>query len=158
MLPQLFVGNTPDASKFRPVRNRSFKPLGGLWTSTYLGKHPYSDWIDWCLSNEFWQGIEGEGYVLRPTREVNILTFESAVDLYVFQQLPETENNNVDYEALAEIYDGMHMSRYFIDQFRLAYYDKFDLTISTWDAESTLWFKWCFDIEQTLPNSWSKNV
>jgi len=151
---QLFVGTRPQAKLLRPVANGThFKPLGGIWTSPYLGAPPYSPWIEWCVEQSFGSGVY-EMWLLEPRANVRVLSLDSDADIVHLEQLPGYElvpgRWNIDYEALAQQYDGMRMSASFIHRYRLDYRGRYDMVVYGWDVESTVWFRWVFNKPRAL--------
>ena len=46
----------PHPAKVQTVRNRVFKPTGGLWTSPVTCGGRSTDWVDWCYNNKLFPG------------------------------------------------------------------------------------------------------
>ncbi len=140
---QLHEGRAPHLV---PIQNGGFvKPKGGLWTSTYderLG----SDWIQWCLSEEF-RGPEFDCWLLRPREGAKVYTIDSLADLidlvYAYGAL---RNSHADYEKIARDYDGVRLTKEGQWATRFSY----PYSLYGWDCESTLWFRWCFESVEHL--------
>jgi hypothetical protein len=152
LAPQLYVGSMPTEAQFRPIENEWHKPRGGLWTSTYdprLG----SDWVQWCLSEEFGVPEAGwQSWVLTPTNDARVLTIDSLVDLELvcrdYLAKPEHLGSMcpLDYERLAEEYDAVHLTEQGQWRTRLSLHH----SLYGWDCESSLWLRWAFSDVQSL--------
>lgn len=130
---QVFMGNL---MKTRAVKNDGGnKPLGGLWTSSYVGDK--TDWLDWC-SAEMPRWVGTQAVVLTPTSG-KILHIESEDDLqdvkdiYPWKAGRERYGNDylVDWEEVAKDYDAVHVSGKMARTYELG----------TWQTESTVWFR-----------------
>ena len=69
-------------SKFVPIRNKalgygdlSMKPFGsGLWTSTWTPNEKYcSDWMRWCVDEDFHVDTWRYAYVYQPRKNLRIV-------------------------------------------------------------------------------------
>lgn len=146
MTTQLFVGSEPRPDRLLPLENSGIKPRGGLWTCPYLGAPPYSEWIEWCINNKFCDTPLFESWLLEPRADVRILSFDTPDEWDRWLRLPYYSHDwrYIDFEALAQDYDGLHLSRAFIAGRRFAV-TGLCMTVSAWDVDSTLWFRWCFE-------------
>lgn len=151
---QLHTGKTVlNASMITPVRGSSWKPYGGLWTSTYDFRHG-SGWVQWCLGEEFHvpKGGRWDGVVLTPRDDARILTIDTFEDLQqANHKYPDTSpiskiTPHLDYTHIAQDYDGVHLTEEGQWRTRLT----FPLSLYGWDCESTLWFRWCFTAQTPI--------
>lgn len=168
MQPQLFVSlEEPRGELFSQVINRQTffnKPLGGLWTSTYLGVEYGSNWVQWCLANDYQKNDGKEkSWIIYPKENVNIITINSWDDLTNlmldcrintvgssissssirghFNAHPDFSHFDcLDYEKLATMYDGIRLTERGQRETRFG-----TPNLYTWDCESTLWLHWSFD-------------
>jgi len=61
----------------------------------------------------------------------------------------------IDFEKLAKDYDGLHVLGRYVADFDPDFEDdgvlfrrhRMDITFHSWDVESTVWFRWCFEDE-----------
>jgi hypothetical protein len=154
---QIYEGKQqPCEENFRSIQNEErMKPRGGLWTCDYLDAPQYSAWIQWCVENSF-RGPDFKMWLLKPQSLDHLLVID---DLSAWNTLPINEKANyspdyqyIDYEKLAERYDGIHLTENFLCRHRLDWSDttKFSMTIYSWDVPSTLWFRWCFSSVEPL--------
>lgn len=138
---QLFEGKVcPSIDGMLPVRNdKSVKPRGGLWTSSYHEKLG-SDWVQWCLSEAF-RGPRFNCYLLHPKNNVRVYTINY---LFQLEDLIGAKSSyldgSIDFESIARIYDGIRLTRDGQWATRLS-----SPSLYGWDCESTVWFRWCFE-------------
>lgn len=146
---QVFAGSRPHIKKFMAISNRQhFKPHGGLWTCDYLGAPDYSAWTRWCVDQNF-RGPDFDLWLLQPLAN-NVLVID---DVNVWQKLPHSPLikeelptlSFIDFEGLAERYDGLCLTDEFIYAYRNDLMVRYGLTINSWDVPSTVWFRWCFE-------------
>lgn len=149
--------SAPEPGKLHPVTDRMhFKPVGGMWTSTLDDQG--GQWLRW---------LTGEGYTLDMPRwggklwrldpaDANLFVCANPDDLRELASRfrhPEAKDDLVflrrmiDWKAVSEEYDGVH----FPDPWshRWATGDDYEagMIFYTLDAESTCWFRWCFEGE-----------
>lgn len=154
---QLHIGKTePSPGAMAPIMNRQFiKPFGGFWTSSYLGEAEGSDWVQWCLSNEFGYGIDNDfpAWLLHPIKNPNLLVVDKYADL-----------DNVMKGFGYPIYEGSSMFLLDYERIKAAGFDGFRVTergraethlsmpynLYGYDCESTIWFRWCFERVEKL--------
>ena len=161
--PQVFVcPEKPVPDKINPIADDLFwKPRGGMWTSTL--DDDGGDWVRW---------LHGEGYTLDMPRwggDLWLLKPKPA-KLYVlanpdnYNELAErfphemartiglkSFERMVCWPDVAKHYDGIHVPmpwsyRFLIEEEHYAA----GLFFNICDAESTCWFKWCFEGESEL--------
>jgi hypothetical protein len=150
----------PSRARFEEPSNRDprvgipIKPAGGLWTSSFLEDGSCA-WI----GSEAWEWhsshLEGEPrlFALEPAEGLEILEIDGPRDLD--RALSEWEREDLeadvssslsemyallDFEALAEEYDGIHLSGRGAATTRHS-----QPSLYGWDCESTLWLGWAFD-------------
>lgn len=124
------------------------KPLGGLWTSTVVGVRtytvgintyniPYSDWMDWCLSERF--KVEDKILIIHPKKDLKVYDINQESDLMGLPIIKGDLFNCIDYEQLQkDNYDGVHISAYIAYKLHLHSINK--IMFNSWDSESTCWF------------------
>jgi len=157
---QLFL---PQVEEFNPekmvdVRNsddRAFctKPMNetGLWTSTYLSDWNYpSEWVEWCVGENFWSPYEKTWWLLYPRKDARIFVIETQRDLkHLMEVYPYRFKSGyeglhmtlIDFEKMSEDYDGAWLPSEGSARLHLSHPHH----LSGWDVESTLWFRYCFD-------------
>ena len=125
-----------DETKFHPVTNGESillnKPSGGLWGSTYTPDEDYpSDWIDWCVGEQFRVNNFGIGvsYELKPESRIielaEVPDYLNMMDTYgmVFNPIngePISFHESVlfeyirafiNFEKLSKDYDAFHLTK-----------------------------------------------
>ncbi|HMG14084.1 MAG TPA: hypothetical protein VK590_01485 [Saprospiraceae bacterium] len=175
---QLWVGNEEqfplEVERFKPVRNNGafgIKGTGGLWTSTWLGEDKGSDWIQWSIG-EGWgcpEDNKWKGYILEPKDDVNILVIDTLKDMHIlfdtygqkqFPEIPELDREALDFESMAQDYDGMRLTshgqivtrhgfswfgeNYFNEDLKEEWKEKKMRNLYGWDCESCFHFRWNF--------------
>lgn len=110
------------------------KPSACFWTST-LNKNDISAWIDYLRTCD-WNRHSGENNyvhlldVHKSARILHVLSDEA------WDKLPRTRSKGgfeyIDWKRIAQFYDGVHLDY------------PCHLNYLGWDAESTVWFRWCF--------------
>jgi len=141
----------PQADKIEPIRNSLNEqipghaiPLGGFWTST----------VD-AAGNSAWISKPGNDnhYLLfpKPSRVYAIDSFsdvEKLVEQYALQR-EDIALEVIDWPAVAANYDAVHLTNSGLeDCWRVGHEDEDNVhaaSFETWDCESTLWFRWCFE-------------
>lgn len=146
--------NPPSPERMEPVRNGWLKPYGGLWTST-LVNDTESAWVRWC--REYMRSaIYGRArYALEVDPRARIYTIDSLDDLvrlyeqgYAIPFAPGVSVYSLDFERLAQLYDGLHLTARGERETRMSY----PHTLYGWDVESTVWFRWVFtDVRRVYP-------
>ncbi|MED4749932.1 hypothetical protein [Brevibacillus choshinensis] len=149
---QLFVSNKEfDLSKVEPVINRYDRPLGGLWTSTYIpGKG--SQWLQsqLCVVNP-----DSFGFIFDCDPAAKILDINNIPDaIEIFEDfnlgvfIPSFKNlvgeetalgvYKIDFESMARQYDAIHVSG---DAVRIhkKHQGRFS-PFADWNVDSTVWF------------------
>jgi hypothetical protein len=118
---QLHVGLGHPLEKIKnPISNHIMcKANGGLYTSTYLGQDVGSDWLQWCIANEF--NIPEDGiwkcWLINIKKDANIFVVDNVDDmheLYDRYEHPMFEGSRtmqIDYTKMSKDYDGIHMTR-----------------------------------------------
>lgn len=160
LLPtQVFISTEkPEKGKLRPIQNDYFwKPrAGGLWTSSLVDDR--SDWMVWLEEQGYTLDMErwgGDVWLLEPV-DANVFVISSPTEFLELADqypLPVSEFGSglrvfehlVDWEAVARDFDAIHVP----DPRRHRFSDPHSagLFFDTCDAESTCWFKWCFQGE-----------
>lgn len=154
MNDQMYLSEShPEEPSFEPVENKDdaiHKPLGGLWTSSLLDGIN-SRWLEWVRANSFYTD-ETRVYTLGVPHGVDVLTIDSISDLHdaldSYQremepagsvQLQAKQFAPLDFEALAEDYDAMRLTRNGQAETRFS-----NPGLYGWDTECTVWFDWVF--------------
>lgn len=139
----------------------------GLWTSSWREKTRDSEWVEWCVGEDFGEPYKKSWWVLTPRSQLRLYVIESVGDLLVLlKEFPwETEAQRrlnavnstshldryfayIDFERLAQTYDGIWLTERGNDATHLSY----PHGLNAWDVESVLWFRWCFSaVEQIAP-------
>jgi hypothetical protein len=178
--PQLWTGKSPIIRDvINPVVNghMQVKPHGGLWTSTYKNEQYGSEWIQWCLSEDFMIPVEGyHSTLLYPKKDAKIHVINSVGEMnYVFDNYKWKKYEDigvkiefVDFEEMAKDFDGLHLTDYgqyitrhpmFTEFFISSHKENPDevrkandslRTFYGWDCESTLWFNDVFDVVEYI--------
>lgn len=156
---QVFVSHEiPRADAIDPVADRVFwKPTGGLWTSTLDDEG--GQWLRWLIGEGYSLEQErwgGRLWRLEPT-EANLLVIRGpddlwqAVDSYPHPRAVElglvslsSFKTMLDWAAIAEDYDGVHVPNPWPWRFGIHDYDA-SMFFYSMDAECTCWFRWCFE-------------
>lgn len=132
-------------AKVAPVENNRFiKPKYGMWTSTYRdGK---SGWVEWCISESFSKPYDCNWFLLEPDPLGRILVVDTLADLKaLLRQYPPPEPKvssffaEPDFERISQDWDAIHLTEEGQWATRMTI-----PSLYGWDAESTLWFRWCF--------------
>jgi hypothetical protein len=142
------------------------KGRGGLWTSTFINEKLGSDWIQWCLGNEF--GVPENniwhGYILEPKENLMIYTIDSLEDMHIlfdeygYKMYPVTEMEGIRWEKMAEDFDALHLTsngeavtrhgfsffRDITSELKPEWKAKTMRNFYGWDCESIFHFKWNF--------------
>ena len=148
------------------------KPLGGLWTSTWLGEERGSAWVQWCRANEYGSPDTENWFLLRPKKNARLYVLDNYNDLLtlidkfpyetdMYRSYARTEGRKeamryltIDFEKLAGYYDGLHLTERGNNQ--LHYCDPPHL--NAWDVESTVWFRWCFTSVERIKQGITEEV
>lgn len=119
---QLHVGKIHPAEKIiLPIKNYiQCKAIGGLYTSSYLGEEQGSEWIQWCLCNEFNIPVDNlwKGWLITIKKEANIFVVDSLekmdflYDRYGFTMFEGSNMEQINYEKMQNDFDGIHMTSY----------------------------------------------
>lgn len=167
---QVWVGRAkPEAHLISSLAEDLFwKPRGGLWTSTLDAEG--GDWVRWLhgenysLDSERWGG---DLWVLEPA-DANLFVVSDPED---YNQLADrfphplgkklhaeghlrSFEKMVDWPEMAKHFDGVHIP--VPHPYRLGFGGEFEqyyaasLFFNTCDAESTCWFRWCFEGEPKI--------
>lgn len=158
-------GAEPDEARFAPVvgvdclnkPGRHGSQRIGLWTSTWLGPEAVSDWVRWCVSEQF-SGPAFDVWLLHPDAEARLWEIDTADDLdellakygragpYSFGDIGMFPF--VDFDAFAaDGYVGVHLTEAGQWRTRGIGYDDRPMSAANlygWDCESTLWTRWAF--------------
>lgn len=133
-------------------------PGTGLWTSTWDAEEKTSDWVEWCSGENFGTPYSDNWFLLTPKSDVKLYIIDGAGDLtrllkeyewidpFYRNRLDERFMRRfatgIDFERLAQEYDGLHLTHRGNNQLHLNIMGDHDL--NAWDVESTVWFRWCF--------------
>lgn len=146
----------PQADKFKPVlmdydHPTRFKPQGGLWTSTFLGREELSGWAQWCRVESF--GYEkADLWLLTPDPAAEVYVVDTYRDLDMLHRLYGRthrwegmngewwEDPYLDWPLIAERWSGVRLTDE--GQWATRLTDPYNLY--GWDCESTLWLRWSF--------------
>lgn len=150
METQVYAGKyMPAEHSVTVIRNRKCfsKPHGGFWTSTKRGNG--SAFIEWCECEyeAFLTDRRRWEVVVKP--DVKVFDFHGSEDIVKLQELQVLEENEmgqvqINWEELSKHYDAFHLCEEAV-QFE-------EINLWGWDAESTVWFRWCFDGSRELCN------
>lgn len=155
MDPQVWVGDDrPQRERMNAIQNaHHIKPNGGLWTSTLTSEDPISSgWIEWCRREGFWTAEDPDAWILSPSPDADLYTIDGSSDLRALADEYALELaygiDTLDYEALAETYDGLHITEQGQADTQRTFIVRDLPDLIGWDCESTLWFSWEFtDVE-----------
>ena len=156
-------------AKMKSIQNNlsALKPSGGLWTSSYI---PFigSDWVQYSFKvggfrvpdNEVW-----DGYLLYPKHDARIFTIDSYKDLERLMDqyriksklkfanfYARRANYSIDFEKMAQDYDGIHLTR----KGQILTKKSYPYNLDGWDVESTIWFRWVFDKAEPIQEAFVK--
>jgi len=138
--------------KVAPVNNQGHipvKPLFGLWTCTYAKGG--SAWVDASKDMRLCNPYELNWFLLDPDPQARVLVINTLADLKELlaefarptdPRIPDwmaSELQRPDFERMSERWDAMHLTEVGQHHTRLTAPNLYG-----WDAESTLWFRWCF--------------
>ena len=124
------------------------KPSGGFWTSPLGSEY---GWEHWCRDNELeWLG---DPWHLTVAGTPRVLVIDSAADLdAAFERWPHVSewgderrwtDRGLDWTKIAEEYDAVWLTERGHFDSRLRGIDA--PSTYSWDCETVLWFRWCFD-------------
>jgi len=138
----------------------------GLWTSTYRESTQDSAWVSWCKKEDFGNPYGLRWYLLEPKHTARIYCIrgeaeaalllkdyswidERVKSLYdVFSEFASYTFTGFDFERLAQDYDGLQLTA----RGNVLLHNSLRCNMNAWDAESTLWFRWCFTrVEEITP-------
>lgn len=158
---QIFVSHAkPEPDKIPPVTTKEifWKPRGGMWTSSLDDQG--GQWLDFIRGNysvedEKWGGTL---WALEP-RDANVYVIYgpdellALVERYPHPQAKEWVEKGLDtfrvlldWPKVAQDYDGVWVPNPW--PWRFGYDDHaVSMFFYTLDAESTVWFRWCFEGE-----------
>lgn len=139
-----------DASMIIPIENRiSNKPFGGIWTSPY-DLNRGSDWIQWCISEEYHEYHENDDItfieLIDESRLVFIDSYQQFIDTinkFTFKvQIVASSYIYLDFERLSCYFDGIYLTRQGLRETTSYYPPKLSKSdLYGWDCESVLIFK-----------------
>jgi hypothetical protein len=155
---QLYVGLKHPLEKIKnPIQNHIMcKATGGLYTSTYLGQDKGSEWVQWCLGNDFNLPQDGvlKCWLIDIKKEANIFVVNDTADMHELYDLyskPMFEGSRteqIDYTKMSKEYDGIHITK---DGEAITRHPSFFARVSDmsrdmrnmygWDVESTHFFR-----------------
>ncbi|MDP2816644.1 MAG: hypothetical protein Q8O19_08205 [Rectinemataceae bacterium] len=117
-----------DKSKFHPVKNSTFKPVGGLWASPVISNY---GWADWCKEENFRLERLDESFSFY--YEGNILTIDTIDDLERLIWVDSCGFKMVDYIQMQSTgIDAIHLTNKGENQTRFT----FPRSLYGWDCES----------------------
>jgi hypothetical protein len=166
MQAQLYTGLYSPA--WLPIKNSEFPwhkpyPGTGLWTSTYLGEKLGSDWVQWCIYNDFWRHVahptKQQGWLLHPKKDARIFVVDNQEDAKSLahayspklpKDWPLATFIYIDFEKMAADYDAIHLTLGGERATRLT----MNHSLYGWDCESTIWFRDVFEKMEYL--GWRK--
>lgn len=125
------------------------KPPQALWTSTYTGPVHGSDWVQWCLDEDFSVPESGawRSWLLVPNVSARVYIIDTLSDLVRLigrfpnsdERLPDFFRHVPDWAKVSEQYDAVHLTE--VGQWRT----RFGVpSMYGWDCESTAWLRWMF--------------
>lgn len=126
---------------FQPIKNHLFKPLGGLWTCTYLPNYQYESAWQWFCDIR-WNGVQRHKTVLDFKKDTRICQINSYIDLrdltnkYLFTPHPDLElvTSFIDFEKLSADYDVVNLTPNGLSETNYS----FPLSLWGWDVECCL--------------------
>jgi len=144
--PQLIVlrgHERPQAEKIEPISSNGHAiPLGGLWTSTF--RNGSSAWSEGAGHGE-------SAYLLSP-KPSSVYSIDGIADLDGLVVQYARDDGTIDWERLAQDYDAVSLTEDGLDACsQHSQSDMHSLSFSTWDCESTLWFRWRFSSCEPAP-------
>jgi hypothetical protein len=158
MKQQLFISeHRPQKELFKSPSNghHFIKPTGGMWTSSLIDWEHGSDWVRWCLEEQFSHGSDNQfpSWLLTPEDGVRVYTVDGFKDLqelhsagFTFKPYEGLEHfTGLNFEALAGVYDAIHLTERGQAETRFSVPNLYG-----WDCESVLWLKWAFKEVQTI--------
>jgi hypothetical protein len=155
MEKQLFIGEKkPSKEHFvKPQNWEIAKPIGGFWTSTYLGSELGSSWAQWCLEETFGYGEKGAfpSWLVIPSPDVSCYVIETYEDLDILMNKyrrrihPNIDIYTLDWIKLSKEYDCIQLTEAGQWNTRLT----MPYNLYGWDCESTIWLNW--KIESIIP-------
>lgn len=157
---QLHVGTLNPIEKVKsPLKNHVMcKAIGGLFTSTFLGNDLGSDWIQWCVLNEFGlpENDIWNGYLIDINKDANIFVVNTVADMhylfdtYSYELVEGSKIEQINFIKMSEDYDGVHITKQGEMVTRHPYlFDRREniglRSMYGWDCESTHFFRNVFD-------------
>jgi len=123
-----------------------------MWTSTRTAAGR-SEWVTFC-EREYAAGLAGATHrvTLHVLPGARIAEVDSRADLaalmasYSYLQQGWGDRPQLDFEALAADFDGLHLTDNGETAMRSGYSGA---ELYGWDFESTLWFRWAFAVPGT---------
>ena len=151
------VKNDPDGA-FRK------KPINGFWTSSWREETRDSDWVEWCRGNDYGNPNTDHWFLLTPRKDARVYVIDSYADLerlikkypYVSPRARNIRDwqevhryyTSIDFERMSQDYDGLRLTERGNSRLHMST----PLDMNLWDAESTVWFRWCFtDVRELAP-------
>lgn len=105
-----------DPESFEPIKNTdSIKPLGGLWATKHnLNSVCYNDWVNYLTENPAifyhkYMGCDIPSVFFALKEDANILNINCKTMLNIAKHIHHTEDGQLDFEKLAEVYDGVYI-------------------------------------------------
>jgi hypothetical protein len=157
--PQLHLGKLHPLEKIHhPIKNYiQCKAIGGVYTSTYMGKELGSAWLQWCLCNEFNLPKDNiwKGWIMEVKEDANIFVVDSIEDMhflydrYSFQLIEGYDVPHLNIELMQEDYDGLQITAHgeavtrhpSMFDFEMVDRKKRMRSMYGWDIESTHFFR-----------------
>jgi hypothetical protein len=179
MEPQLhFNVERPTPEKVLPIENGAWQPSGGLWTLTPdFDSESFAFWAALFANmdrlshvNPRWHRMIGRrvcGWMLHPEESARVAVIDGPGDLLAlgekygwqegYWQHPRAMSAPVhvctlNFSAVAEDVDAIRVTDSAL--FRLEAKEAGKHRLAFWHAESTCWFRWCFErVEEVGPAS-----
>lgn len=174
--PQLHINcKKPTPDRMQPVSQGAYQPEGGLWTSTpergrdsfyvtlYSHMHMHSHW-----NAARWKRLQGKAmrcYLLHPELSARVATIDGRADLlslgerygwdvnFWHQALPFGTRkvgpiHSLNFVAMTEDFDAVRVTDRALEELETPRAGLYRLRY--WHAESTCWFRWCFERVESL--------
>ena len=142
----------PSKTKFRQMRLhrglRRDKPIYGFWTSTFETLEDIG-WVGWCRAESY--ANPQEAWLLQPTPARVFEVRDSNDSLRLHEKYgilwgdlgpafgEPDRYAGLDWDRLVQDYDAVRLVNPFECRF-----ENHASTFYGWDAESTVWLRWCF--------------
>jgi hypothetical protein len=153
---QLHVGLDYPFKKFdQPIDSfhLNCKARGGLFTSTFIDEEEGSEWVQWCIGNNYHLPSYNEwhGWLVYPRKDIKILTVDTIEDMhhvydnYGWYPIEGSGLEYINFLKIFEEYDAFHITKlgasrtrhpaFFTDDEKTKKYPL--RSMYGWDVEST---------------------